>query len=175
MAKNRVKKESEISRYVKELQAAKSIVFADLSKLKVNESNELRRQAGKEAIGIVAAKKTLLRLALKKAKIEGVDVANLPGSVSLLLGTGDEVAPAKVLVEFSKKHENLSVLGGLLEAKLMSADEIKALAKLPNKQQLLAQVVATINAPLSGLVGVLQGTLRSFVYALAAIKDTKSA
>lgn len=175
MAKTRAKKESEISVITRGLKDAKSVVFADLSKLKVSDSTTLRRNAKKENISIVTAKKTLLRVALKEAGITTVDADAFKGSVALLLGMTDEIAPAKVFETFRKDRENAFLLGGLFQSRLMSVDEIKTLAKLPSKQELIGRVIGSINAPLSGLVNVLQGNLRGLVYALNAIKDSKQA
>jgi len=175
MAKTRARKETDIGRYTKELKGMKAVVFADLSALKVADSTDLRRKSKEADVAVVTSKKTLLRLALKEVKATAVDEGALKGSVSLLLAHGDEIAPAKVLETFRKTHENAVVLGGLLESKWLSPADVKALALLPSKQELIASVVRTINAPLSGLVGVLQGNLRKFVYALNAIKDSKSA
>lgn len=175
MAKTRSRKESEVREFVDGLKNAKSVVFADLSALKVNDASAFRRNAKKEDVGVSTAKKTLLRIALKEAGVTVVDPKALGGSVSMLFGFSDAVAPAKVLEAFRKDHENVKVLGGLLDGALMSADEIKALAKLPSKQELLAKLVGTLNAPVSGFVNVLAGNLRGLVTALNAIKDAKSA
>jgi large subunit ribosomal protein L10 len=175
MAKTRARKEAEVQQVVDGLRGAKSVVFADLSALKVNDATAFRGNAKNDDIEVFSSKKTLLRIALKEAGLEGIDVAQLQGSVSMLFGKGDEVAPAKALEAFRKDHENIKVLGGILESKWMTADEVKALAKLPSKDQLIAQVVGTIRAPLSGLVGALQGNLRNLVYVLNAIKESKSA
>jgi len=174
MAKTRAKKESEVKVITDGLKGAKSVVFADISTLKVSDSTDLRRKARKENIDIVTAKKTLLRLAFKEAGLASIDASAFKGSVALLLGMGDEVAPAKVFETFRKTHENVSLLGGLFEAKLMSAEDVKTLASLPSKQELLARVVGSISSPLSGLVNVLQGNLRGLVYVVNAIKDSKT-
>jgi large subunit ribosomal protein L10 len=175
MAKSRQRKESEVADFVEGFKEAKATVFADLSSLKVVNASAFRRSAKKEAVSISTAKKTLLRRALKDAGIDQVDVDAMKGSVSMLFGTGDEIAPAKLLDLLRKDNEKVQVLGGLLEGKWMTADQVKALAKLPSKEQLIAQVVGTIRAPLSGLVNVLAGNTRSLVNVLNAIKDAKSA
>ena len=175
MAKTRERKESEVKRFAEGLKDAKATVFADLSALKVNDASALRRNAEKESVDIATAKKTLLRLAFKEAGVTAVEVKDLPGSVSMLLGTGDEVAPAKVVAAFRKDHESVKILGGILESKWLSAEDVKALALLPSKQELLAKLVGTLNAPVSGFVNVLAGNLRGLVTALNAIKDAKSA
>lgn len=175
MAKTRQRKESEVKEFVDGLKNAKSVVFADLSALKVNDASSFRRTAKKEEVSISTAKKTLLRIALKEADITAVDPKALGGSVSMLFGMGDVVAPAKVLEAFRKDHENVKVLGGLMDGQLLSVEQVKALAKLPSKQELIAQLVGTLNAPISGFVNVLAGNLRGLVTVLNAIKDTKTA
>lgn len=173
MAKTRIKKESEVSRYTQSLASAKAVVFADLSALKVSESSELRQKAKEEELGVLSAKKTLLRLALEESKLEA-DQDALKGGITMVVGSADEVAPAKFLDEFRKTHEHVLFLGGFINAGWMSAPQVEALAKLPSRQQLIANVVSMVRSPLSGLVGVLQGNLRGLVCALDAIKESKS-
>jgi large subunit ribosomal protein L10 len=176
MAKTRSQKQTEIREFVDGLTRSKAVVFANLSSLKVNDASLLRRNAKKEEVKINTAKKTLLRLALKEAGLESaVDVKVLGGSVSILFGLGDAVAAAKVLEAFRKDHEGVKVLGGLLDGQWLSVDQVKALAKLPSKQELIAKLVGTLNAPISGFVNVLAGNLRGLVTVLGAIKDAKSA
>lgn len=175
MAKTRAKKQSEVAVIAKGLKDAKSVVFADISKLKVADSTELRRKAKKENISIVTAKKTLLRVALKEAGITGVDADAFKGSVALILGLSDEIAPAKVFEAFRKDRENVALLGGLFQSRLMSVEEVKTLSKLPSKVELIARVLGSLNAPLTGLVNVLAGNLRGLVTVMNAIKDTKQA
>ena len=174
MAKTRAKKESEVSAFAEAIKGATSVVFADLSALKVAASTDLRGKARKESVGVQTAKKTLLRLALTSAGISSDDASHLKGSVAMIYGMGDQVAPAKIVAAFQKEHESVTILGGLFDSQWMSPEQVMALAKLPSKQQLIAQVVGTIRGPLSGLVGVLQGNLRGLVYALNAIKDAKT-
>ncbi len=173
MAKTREQKEAEVREVVAGLSEAKSVVLADLSPLKVSESTELRHKASDEGVTVRAVKKTLFRRACEEAKID-CDVEALGGSIMLLMGSEDEIAPAKLVADLRKTHKELGVQGGLLESKWMGSEQVLALAKLPSKDQLIAQVVGSVRAPLSGLVGVLQGNLRGLVYALNAIKDTKS-
>lgn len=175
MAKSRQRKESEVAEFVDGFKGAKATVFADLSSLKVVNASSFRRSAKKESVSVSTAKKTLLRRALKDAGIDQVDVDSMKGSVSMLFGTGDEIAPAKILDALRKDNENVRVLGGLLEGKWMTAEQVVALAKLPSKQQLLAQLVGTLNAPISGFVNVLAGNHRALVNVINSIKDAKSA
>jgi large subunit ribosomal protein L10 len=174
MAKSRQKKESEIKEFVDGFTNANAVVFADLSSLKVNDASSFRRTASKEDVGINTAKKTLLKIALKEAAVTSVDIGTLGGSVSMLFGMGDAVAPARILEAFRKDHDKVKILGGILEDKWLTPAEVLALAKLPSKQQLLGQLVGVMNAPVSGFVNVLAGNLRGLVTVLGAVKDAKA-
>ena len=148
----------------------KSAVFFNYFGLPVKEINLLRNDCRKENIGYKVAKKTLLKKVLAE---KGYD-ADLSGEVAVLFGRQDEVAPAKVIAAFAKTHDKAKIVGGVLEGQFITADKVKALSRLPSKQELLAKVVGSIASPLSGFVNVLQGNLRGLVYTLNAIKEKKS-
>ena len=175
MAKTRKQKESTLADLVGALGKAKSVVFADFKGLSVKDATAFRNLARKENVGVMVAKKTLMRLAFKDAGYEGVDPSTLEGSVVMVAGFDDEVAPAKLAADFAKDHEALKISAGVLERKLVNAAAIKALATLPSKQELIAKAVGSIRAPLSGLVNVLSGNLRGLVNVLNAVKDRNAA
>ena len=175
MAKTRKQKEATLADLVDALGKAKSVVFADFKGLTVKDATAFRNKARKENVGVMVAKKTLMRLAFKNAGYEGVDPAALEGALVMVAGFEDEVAPAKLVAEFGKDHEALKIVAGVLERKFADAAAIKALATLPSKQELIAKAVGSIRAPLSGLVNVLSGNLRGLVNVLNAVKDQKAA
>ncbi|NLC31230.1 MAG: 50S ribosomal protein L10, partial [Candidatus Moranbacteria bacterium] len=148
-------------------------VFADYSGVKTNDINELKSRLKKEGTNLRVIKKKLVDLSLKNAKIE-VDIKSLPGQLAITISDNDEVAPARVLSKFAKENENLKILGGVLGVKGMSAKEVNDLAKLPSKEEMLAKLVGTLNAPLTGLVNVLSGNTRGLVTVLKAIADSKA-
>ena len=110
--------------------------------------------------------------ALKDAGIE-MDAKKLEGQVAIAVSSKDEVAAAKIIAKLAKVNENLKIVGGILGTKELSVEEVNALAKLPTKEELLAKLVGTLNAPASGFVNVLAGNMRGFVTALQAIADKK--
>lgn len=162
--------------YVDQLKGSSAIAFADLTGLKVADSSAFRRKAEKEGVQVTLAKKTLLSRAAKDAGLsETIDWASFEAkAVTMLQTEGDQVAPAKLLAELIKEHETMQALGGLLDQKWMTANDITALAKLPSKDELIAKAVGSIAAPLSGMVNVLAGNLRNLVYVMNAIKEAKS-
>lgn len=172
MAKTKQQKEATINELAEGIKSAKSLVFANFQGLKVKESEELRKLCRQQNIGYLVAKKTLLKKALTQAGIEA-DVESFEGGVSTVFGREDEVAPAQILADFAKKHEIVKLFGGVLEGAFIDSAKVNALAKLPSKQQLLGQLVGTLNAPISGFVNVLAGNLRGLVNVLNSIKESK--
>jgi large subunit ribosomal protein L10 len=173
MPKTRAEKEEIVSELADKLARMKSTVFTSVSGYTVDDANALRAKGREQGVELLIAKKTLLVRALEK---NGFTVGSdeLSGSILTTIGYDDEVAAAKLIAEFAKeKEEGIEIVGGLLEGKFVGSDAIKQLATLPSRDELLAQVVGTINAPISGFVNALAGNLRNIVQVLNAIKDTK--
>lgn len=154
------------------LKNSKSVVFSDYKGLTVKNMTTLRKELRESGIEFQVLKKTLINIALKDAGID-VDAKKLEGQVAIAVSSGDEVAAAKIIAKTAKANENLKIVGGILGIKELSAQEVKALAQLPSKEELLAKLVGTINAPVSGFVNVLAGNLRGLVNVLNAISDAK--
>ena len=115
----------------------------------------------------------MINIAFKEAGIE-VDTKEMEGQVAVSISSQDEVIAAKIIEKFSKANQNLKILGGVLENKLMSIEQVKALAKLPNKEEMLGKLVGTIQAPISGFVNVCAGNLRGLVQVLKGISESKN-
>ena len=162
-----------VKELTEKIKAAKSVVFVDFKGLKVKDATILKRSLRAAGVEYVVVRKTLIDIALKNAGIEGANIAKVEGQVALSLSNLDEVAAAKIIDTFAKTNENVKMLGGVLGTQLMNAAEVKALAKVPSKEQLLGQLVGTLNAPISGFVNVLAGNLRGLVQVLNAISEVK--
>ncbi len=173
MPKTRQEKEEIIADLSAKLDSMKSAVFTSVSGYTMDDANELREKGREQGVELLVAKKTLLVRALE---VNGFTVGkdDLQGSILTTFGFEDEVAAAKLMAEFSKGRDDITVVGGILEGKFVGSEAIAQLATLPSREQLLAQVVGTINAPISGFVNVLAGNLRNFVYVINAIKGAKS-
>ena len=172
MAVTRKAKEEILAELEKQLEGAKSIVFADYRGTTVKKIDELRGNFRKENVQTKVAKITLIKKALAKS---GIDASNLDFKtpVALAISKEDEVAPARILSNFAKENSNVQILLGIMDNKIISAKEVAALAALPSKHELHAKLVGTIAAPISGFVNVLAGNLRSLVYVLSAIQEAK--
>lgn len=169
----RLQKEDIVNELTEQIKASKAIVFADYRGVKTNDINELKSRLKKEGTNLRVIKKKLVEISLKNAQIE-VDVKSLEGQLAVTISDNDEIAPARILSKFAKENENLKILGGVLGVKGMDAKEIAALAKLPSKEEMLAKLVGTLNAPISGFVNVLAGNMRGLVNVVKAIADSKA-
>lgn len=172
MKQTKVQKEVIVKDLVEKLKSSKAVVFSDYKGLNVKDMTTLRRDLRAEGVDLKVLKKTLMQIALKDAGIE-MDVKKLEGQIAIAVSSRDEVAAAKIIAKLAKVNENLKIAGGILGTKELSAEEVNALAKLPSKEELLAKLVGTLNAPVSGFVNVLAGNMRGLVTVLKAVADKK--
>lgn len=119
-------------------------------------------------------KNTLARLAATSAGFEGLN-EYLLGPTALTFVTGDSVAAAKALLDLSRTNPLLVIKGGMLGTSPMSADDVKALATLPSREELLARLAGAFQAPLVKTAGLLQALPRNFAYGLSALIEKQSA
>lgn len=176
MAISRTAKEQAVDTLSGELGRIKLAVMTDYRGLTVREVEELRNQLREQGITYRVAKNTLLRIATKNnPALANIDPATFTGPMALAMGFDDEVAPARVIFQYAKKHDALEIVGAITtDGQVLDAAQVKALANLPTREQLIAQVVGTIAAPLTGFVGVMSGNLRSIVYLLNALQEAKA-
>ncbi len=161
-----------IEEMLKKLEESKAVFVFNYQGLNVHNAEDLRK-ALREASGeMKVVKNTLARLAFDRANI-AYDDDLLKGQNAYAFSYMDSVAVAKVLSEMAKKMPQLEIRGGWLNKSFMGLDEVKQLASLPNRETLIAQVVGGISSPLTGLVGVLHGVLRQFVWVLRSLEEKK--
>lgn len=160
---------SSLSQMIKD---ACGIVLADYRGLTVEQDTELRNALRKAGIEYKVVKNTMTRFAMKENGLEDID-PYLNGPTAMALSS-DPTAPAKVLSEYARKFEKLQIKAGVVEGKVIDIDGVKALADLPPREVLIARVLGGFNAPISGLVNVLNANLRGVVVALNAIAEQKA-
>lgn len=175
MSKNLDIKKQAVAEIVEKFQNAKSVVIADTTGMTVAEVTDLRAKFRAGNVEYKVLKNTLVKRALAELKIEGLD-DTLNGPSVFAFSNGDEVTGAKIIQKFiddDKDHHKLTIKAGLVDGAVLDAAGVKALAALPPKEQLIAKLMGTLNAPSTNFVGVLAATLRQLVYALEAIRKSK--
>lgn len=165
MAISRDKKQSVVSELSELLGAAKMTAFAAYEGLTVADLQELRRAAREQGVTIKVVKNRLVRVALQQSEaLKDVDTSTLKGQLIYAVSTEDEVAPAQALANFAKTHDALKLQGGIsAEGKLLDEAEVKALATLPSKNELIGSVLATLSSPLDGVMNGLSGNLHALL------------
>ena len=166
-------KNEKIESYKKQFENAKVAIVADYRGLTVEEITKLRRELQKNDADLTVTKNTLCKVASKGTSFESIE-SLLNGPTAVAFGFGDEVSAAKVLSNFIKETKKCEITGAILDGKVMSADDAKALAKLPSKEELYAKILGSINSPASGIVYTVNGVMSALVRAINAVKEQKS-
>ena len=167
-------KEAAVSEIQEKMQQAQSVVFVDYRGLTVEEVTNLRCKMRDAGVDYKVIKNTMIQRAADKEGIEGLN-SILEGPTAVAFGMKDPVSPAKILVDFAKDTKKTEIKGGVLDGKTIDVDGVKYLASLPSKEELLAKMMGSLNAPVTGLVMALSGVMRNLVCALNAIKEQKEA
>ncbi len=167
-------KKQQVNEMVDKFQRAASGVLVDYRGLTVEEDTKLRAELRQAEVEYAVVKNTLTRFAADEVGFNEFDPI-LNGPTALALSFSDVVAPAKILVEYSKKNEKLEIKGGFIEGKVVSVDEINALASLPSKEVLVAKLLGSMKSPIQGFTNVLNGNLSGLARVLQAIADKKAA
>ena len=164
-------KQAMVSEVSAKLAGAQAVIVAEYRGLDVGRVTQLRARARKSGLYLRVLKNTLARRAVQGTPFEKLS-DQLVGP--LMYGIAqDPVAGAKVLSEFAKDNEQLVIRGGALPNSLMSAKDVKALALLPSREELLAKLMGTMQAPVAKLVRTMNEVPSKFVRALAAVRDAR--
>jgi len=166
MPKTKAQKQTILTKLAENLAKQQAMVFVDYKGLKVKDMLALRDQLKLVGSKLVVAKKTLLSRVMKEKGI-GIDLKSMDGQIGAIFAFEDSFAPMKAANTFAKTNENLKIVGGYFENEIQSAASIVAIANLPSREELLAKLVGTLAAPISGFARVLQGNIKGLIYVLA--------
>lgn len=171
---NRTEKAALIEKIKAAAEQASITVVADFKGMPVEEMTRLRvklRECGGE---LLVVKNTLARIAFDGGTHDVIK-DHFRENCAIALGMQDPVAVAKAMSDFAKGSKKLEIRHGSLEGKFLSAEQIGALAKLPGKNELLAQTLGTMNAVPTNFVSLFANIIRGMLYALKAIEEKKAA
>lgn len=169
---NKTDKQTIITDLGAKLKAARTIYVTDFSGLNVARVSDLRRRLRKAGVEYLVVKNTLAKRALHDASVTGFD-EHLHGNTALALTARDPSAAAKVLTDFAKEFQKPSVKAARVDGRAVTPEQVKRLAALPPRDQLLAELGAAMQAPMAGFLGVLQSLMSQFAGALEALKSQR--
>lgn len=164
----RTQKEQLVKDLAGKFKESEAVVFSDFKGLQVKDMMALRKELRNAGVYFEVMKKTLITVALKDAGIN-MNAKEMDGQIAVAVSSGDEVVAAKIIAKLAKANENLKIAGGILGKKIISAEEVNALASISSKEEMLVKLVRSLNAPVFGFVNVLAGNLRGLVNVLKAI------
>ena len=163
-------KEQLVRELKEQIGAAKALYYTDFTGLNVKRMTDLRRKLRKAGVQYVVIKNTL---ALRAVNESGLVGERLKGPTGLVMAT-DPVAAAKILTDFAKANDQRpAVKGGMFDGASIDADQVKRLAAMPSREQMLAELGAGLQSPLSAMLGVMNSMLTNFAGALDALKAQK--
>ncbi len=169
---NRDEKSAIVSELGDSFSRAKFAVVTDYCGLSVSELQQIRVELKECNSEIRIAKNTLLKRAVAGTDSELLS-EDFSGTTAVVMSYDDPVSPAKVIAKFAEEHDKFQIRSAALEGEKLSVDELISLSKLPSKEVLLGQFLSVLNNVPTGLVRVLSGVPRTFLYGLQAINDQK--
>ena len=167
-------KDEKIAKIKENVYKAQVAIVTEYKGMTVEEITKLRRALQKDGGDYMVTKNTLAKIALKDTPYE-VLTEKLTGPIAIAFGFEDPVSPAKALSKFIKETKKGTVVAAALDGKLLSAEEAKALAEIPSKEEIYAKMLGSINSPATGIVGAINAVMASLTRAVAAVRDKKAA
>lgn len=173
MSLNLEEKKAVVAEVSEQVSKAQAIIIAEYRGLEVGEMTQLRAQARKSGVYLRVLKNTLVRRAVDGTAFSGL-ASDMVGPLVFGIST-DPVSAAKVLSDFAKSNDKFVIKAGALPNQVMDVKGIQALASLPSREELLAKLLGTMQAPVATFVRTLNEVPSSLVRALAAVRDQKQA
>jgi large subunit ribosomal protein L10 len=172
---NRSDKEAIVAEVAERASRAAAMYFADFTGLTVEEETELRREFRKAGIEYRVVKNTLAKKALER--VSGYDRVydKLVGPTGIAFSYDDVIAPARIIKKFNEKSGKFTLKAAVLEKQIFDGSQLDQLSKLPTRKDLMAGVVGSLHAPISGIVGAIGAVTRDLVYVIDAIEKKKQA
>jgi large subunit ribosomal protein L10 len=161
-----------VEEIVENLNKSTTAVLTDYRGLTAAEMTELRKGLRDAGINFKIFKNTLATIAAKQAGMDDLE-GMLVGPTAIAFGFDDPIAVAKILDDFAKKHDALEIKGGIIEHTVIDHDKVVALAKLPGREQLIAQFVGLLNQPIVRLVRALNKPVQDLAMTLNAVAQNK--
>ena len=169
---NRTEKQQLVTELTDKIKGAKALYYTDFTGLNVKRMTELRRRLRKAGVEYVVIKNTLALRAINESGLTGTRLRGPTGVVV----SKDPVAAAKLLTDFARENDQKPVVkGGLLDGAAIDDVQVKKLASMPSREQMLADLGAGLMSPMAAFVGALNGLMYMMVGALEALKAQKEA
>ena len=172
---NRNEKSENVSKVKEMMENASAIFLTDYNGVNVEDINDLRNQFRNEGVNYKVFKNTLVKRALEESGKYEKLADHLVGMTSFAFAADNPVAPAKIIKKYFDKNNKLLLKACYIENEYYDGSSLDTLASLPSKQDLVAGIIGSINAPASGIVGAINAVMRDLVSVIDEVSKTKAA
>jgi len=174
MPLTRAQKEARVEELKKQLESKTSVLLGDFTSMDVATATEIRQRFRDASVEYRVVKNSLAKLAMEEMGF-GALAEHMTGPNGFVMTEGDAAAAAKIMVEFEKSRKTPQIRVGLIDSAMVTPAEIRAIAELPSREVLLAQIAAGFQAPVAGLARLLNELSRKLVATLDAVREQKGA
>lgn len=174
MPLTRAQKETRLEELKKQMESKTSVLLGDFTGMDVETATEIRSRFREANVEYRVVKNSLAKLAMEEAGFSALS-DQLTGPNGFVMTDGDAAPAAKIMVEFEKTRKTPRIRSGLIDSAVVTAAEIRAIAELPSREVLLAQIAAGFQAPVAGLARLLNELSRKLVATLDAVREQKGA
>ncbi len=174
MKMNRTRKAELVKALATELQESPNLYLTDFTGIAVKPMTEFRAKLRGAGVRYRVVKNTLALQALEQASVTGLE-DQITGPTAFVFAGENPVTAAKLIAEFQKEHDSLTVKVGFVEGHIVGPDEVARLATIPSREELMGQIAGALQSPLQGFVGALSGLLNQFVGAVEALRADRAA
>lgn len=169
----RQEKEVIVAEIAEKFSRAKGLFFADFTGLTVEQVNELRREFHKSGVDYQVVKNTLVKKALENAAGFDKVLGTLHGPTAIVFSYDDPTSPAKIIRKFINKHEKPTIKVCVIENLVYDGSKLEELSKLPSRQELVASILGSLQAPIVGVINAIEAVTRGLVGVLQSIEEKK--
>jgi len=169
------KKQQTVAELVEKLQGAKGVYFVDFAKITVAQMIGIRRQMKDAGILVKVAKNTLLLRAWKEVSGSEFDEKMLFGQTAMIISYDDAIAPAKIIKTFYEKEDKLRLKLAVIEGQVFDGKDLKTIASLPSRADLVAGILGSLQSPISGIVGSINAVMRDLASVIEEAAKKKAA
>jgi large subunit ribosomal protein L10 len=175
MALNKAQKQAQLTELKDKMKKSQSVIFAHYIGLTVGDVSALRAKLKESKAEMKVGKKTLMCIAAKEAGLPTIDDVKLDGPVACIFSFDDPLTGAQIAFKFAKDHNQVALIGGIFDGKVLTKDEAVAMAKMPGRKELLGMFCGMIQSPLRSFASICNSPLTGFARALSEVAKKKSA
>lgn len=168
------RKVEQVRQLVERFNKANAYYFIDFTGMTVESTLQFRRELKKDQMELKVSKNTLLERAIKESGKLSNFTGEFRGPTGVIFGYGDPIQPAKVFKERIEKFQQPQFKGAVVEGVVYGPDQLKTLASLPSKTDIIASILGSLNAPISGIVGSINAVIRDLAYVIEEVAKKKS-